>query len=1373
MSSRFPRRVSFVVFSPWACLLAVLLPLFAAAAPGTERWRWRVADYKPTAAAFSPQGEIYVVLNHQIIHADGALFALRVDGSLGWTNWFRWPVPGEPVIGTDGRIHLLISEWQLATVSGAGAVERIAPGFASHPAVDTDGDLVAVHWTNGLQVLSPAGEVRHSFPFGGALNHFNHFAPFPAPRLFGDSFWLTAAGHLLMDRTGRVFWSTGSHQTPVALLPDGSGVFADGDLKHVGADGSLRWQAGRTGVSAPPVVGPDGTIFTATTAGEVLAYRPDGTLLWQRDAGAPVLQPPAVVTNGTVLVLNDAGRLTAFAADGTPRWHFEGGAAPAMRPCVGPDGSVLMGFNDGTVVLVEGDGAPGGWWPQASHDAANTSRAPGSLTPPGIATGLSASGPEVPGMVELRWSPAPRARAYEVWRGLGADPDLATVIATHAEGNLLFRDANSELGVTNHYWLRAVNEDGAGPFAGPVAGVQKVRRWSRRFGHTHSAPQILPDGGLVVNAFNAFDATPPDQGVLVVLEEDGVERWRRPLPWGSATRSSIATDGRILAMGGVVEDPPLMCFSPLGEPLWSTPISGQQQIAALAVDEAGTSYVLTRSSSLELVAVDRDGHLAWRTFCGSGGLSDFLQHPTVLADGRILVGSGNELRCFLPGGGLSWRRQLNGAGLNPVPDAEGRIYFRTSQAPLALNPDGSSLWTNATTLGGLQSPETLVGDGVIWFPRGRDRLGISPTGEVLHIVSNVQASGTVPALDVVGRFVGIVGRELVRADAAGNREVLAVRPGNMEGEVVLSPSGRAYVLSVTGAELHAYDVPAGLATNAPWPIFRGDPRGSASRGGRATPPAVPEGFLAEAFVGQALLRWTASTQQLASATVWRGKTADPAAAVPVLIGAYGGYVFDTNAAPGRNYHYWLQAANSAGTSTLSGPLSVTIPEARAAWTHRAASRIRSSVSASADGPIYYQRDGYLTSLNAVGEVLWEKFYLDTPGDIQATPPAVGRDGTIHVATLLKLFAFHPDSTLRWTFEAPPGWLSTDVEPPTVGPEGDVYHAAGEWIMAVTPDGRLRWRIGAGSALRQPPVLSPDGVLYVSVFDRSVQALRTTDGALLWQHPWPSTVPPGGLLLDDDGTPLIGAGAGWYRFSPAGWQVFGDPTNSLSSRALRPPDGGFIGWAGTTPNRGELVVLGQDGAPLGRNSLGTLPLVLGADGTIFGSGVRSITPHLAAAIPPRPGATLHQDSGPTLHEGVTLRTIRAHRPDGALAWEHALPADVQSATLTHDGLLLVTTLNDVVALRLPAGAPRAGWPVERGNPGQTGTLPGEPLRFSSHSLDGDHLTLLVRGPVGQEISLEHTADFTRWVAITNATLTNGATVLSVPLTTSPGGFFRAR
>jgi outer membrane protein assembly factor BamB len=79
------------------------------------------------------------------------------------------------------------------------------------------------------------------------------------------------------------------------------------------ADGSQQWafDAGSELV-APPVQGPDGTLYQGTTNELLLAIAPDGVRRWQVELRGNIRAQPAVGADGALYVPTMGGRMYKF-----------------------------------------------------------------------------------------------------------------------------------------------------------------------------------------------------------------------------------------------------------------------------------------------------------------------------------------------------------------------------------------------------------------------------------------------------------------------------------------------------------------------------------------------------------------------------------------------------------------------------------------------------------------------------------------------------------------------------------------------------------------------------------------------------------------------------------------------------------------------------------------------------------------------------------------------------------------------------------------------------------------------------------------------------------------------------------------------------
>ena len=409
-------------------------------------------------------------------------------------------------------------------------------------------------------------------------------------------------------------------------------------------------------------------------------------------------------------------------------------------------------------------------------------------------------------------------------------------------------------------------------------------------------------------------------------------------------------------------------------------------------------------------------------------------------------------------------------------------------------------------------------------------------------------------------------------------------------------------------------------------------------------------------------------------------------------------------------------ALSDGTATITatsqgvtGRLTVTVRErARLAWSVPlewsfaeavAPILIGAGVAIGVDGTIYigWNNDPAQTShwyaLSPQGGILWT---VDVPGLTKWGMPAIGADGTLYLGSSIgsagSLVAVDPGGSIRWILDG----LDRLSSSPAIGPDGTIHVAGGRYVYAVDPRGEIRWtyEISPRTFLSSPAVAS-DGTIYVGGDDHVLHAINR-DGSPRWQFK------TGNLIR---APASIGADGTIYVASQDGRLYAVDPDGSerWSVVVSRPPEG----YEGSRVSVASPPSIGLDGAiyVLGRGLFAINP-----DGSIrwhfhtSTSGYRT-TPILGA------DGNVYLGSGPAVTAlDAQGRLLWDYEP-GSVPWDDhflASPAvgvdgTIIAASSTHtDGGTIHGVFETESANGGYSGSP---WPTQRGDRANSGRAGG--------------------------------------------------------------------
>ncbi len=157
------------------------------------------------------------------------------------------------------------------------------------------------------------------------------------------------------------------------------------------------------------------------------------------------------------------------------------------------------------------------------------------------------------------------------------------------------------------------------------------------------APNSSVTIGLDGSIYYSITAPVPVFGIVVALNPDGTEKWRRETGSGGGS-PIVGADGSVY-FAGVFD---VLAWRPDGTARWTFRVNDPQgRGAGLAV--AGTTVYI--HTSHELAAVAGTGRVLWRRPGDGGPVVD----PAVGGDGTVYSATSAEVRAFSPWGRVRWR----------------------------------------------------------------------------------------------------------------------------------------------------------------------------------------------------------------------------------------------------------------------------------------------------------------------------------------------------------------------------------------------------------------------------------------------------------------------------------------------------------------------------------------------------------------------------------------------------------------------------------------------------------------------------------------------------------------------------------------------
>ncbi len=675
---------------------------------------------------------------------------------------------------------------------------------------------------------------------------------------------------------------------------------------------------------------------------------------------------------------------------------------------------------------------------------------------------------------------------------------LAQVMGNAASSPVIGSDGTIYLGTTQGD-LHAIDPSGGSLWS---LNLTDKPLWS---------PVIAEDGTVYVIEDTQAPVT-KITNVLWAISPEGDIAWNRSYTGYSLKTATLALDGTVYVTGDGIE-----ALYPNGTLRWEW---GQGTVLRyfVTVGPDGTVYSPSDGDGNSLNAFHPDGTMLWSTplHGDTFDLTDIAIGP----DGTIYIGSGEHyLHALYPNGTQKWEFEAAWSVYDIIVSSDGTVYFGDAEGYFyALSPEGELKWVFYEDVGlipgvlnNILQGQVIGPDGTIYarsaggfiyaLGGGFQRHDVPPIGDggpanstspMLHGQRTHTNSYPVSTEDVDGTF-------LWEHDPIGyNWDPPAIGP---DGTLYFGDNwNNLYAVGPDGLQRWSVTLDSSVGTPA------------VSKNGTVV--AAEYHGTVHAFHPSGQELWTYEVDG------WIGSS-------PVIDDE--GLIY---------------------ICTVNGLLLVLNPHGTLRMTMRLGTGLPSTPAIADDGTIYLTTDlGLLYAIEADGTVRWTQYFwsmsvMQPASGVMATPPCIGPEGNVYICYEQTIWAYSPLGELLWNFTARDlgegevqhervNWL----EAPAVATNGMVYVAArcgdvyefdpggslrmtidtgepiwapvavdaGDIVMvchhnstiAYNPDGSERWTYRLFDRARQfhpydechvPPVVSTDGVVYISFHSSGIHAL---------------------------------------------------------------------------------------------------------------------------------------------------------------------------------------------------------------------------------------------------------------------------------------------
>ena len=226
----------------------------------------------------------------------------------------------------------------LVSLNSSGTLRSVVSTTGAFaPTIDALGTVFAENGAT-LSAFDSSGTFEWSYPTDGAS------ASAAVDASSGVAYVGTPSGLVAVSPTGTLVWKRPTEDvSECSPAIDSSGtVYIGGEnlLYAIASDGHITWTYPADLRLSRVAIGPDGTIYVATDS-HLDALRPDGTRLWSYAAPRLEFSTPIIGADGTIYTGSQFGKVLAFNANGTVKWTYQT-LGWVTSFAIGADGTVYV-----------------------------------------------------------------------------------------------------------------------------------------------------------------------------------------------------------------------------------------------------------------------------------------------------------------------------------------------------------------------------------------------------------------------------------------------------------------------------------------------------------------------------------------------------------------------------------------------------------------------------------------------------------------------------------------------------------------------------------------------------------------------------------------------------------------------------------------------------------------------------------------------------------------------------------------------------------------------------------------------------------------------------------------------------------------------